>query len=148
VRDHQACAVGKALGRADVAEQDDGYANLEAELVGGEAGRVAGVEVFGRVSLCMCWVGDFVSGGVDVLLSREGRNGLVIEGVHVFVRRGEDGAFDEAVVISVGGVVEGAVDVVDETFGVVGQVGRGKHKVRDKQMFMARRRRWRWMWGV
>ena len=64
MRDHQACAIGKALSRADVAEQDDRYANLEVEPVGGETGRVAGVEVFGRVSLCMCWVGDFVSGGV------------------------------------------------------------------------------------
>ena len=83
------------------------------------------MEELGRVSLCMCWVSDFVSGGVEVFLSREGHNGLVIEGVHVFVPRGEDGAFDEVLVISVGGVIEGAVDVVDEAFGVVGQVGGG-----------------------
>jgi hypothetical protein len=116
--------------------------------MGCEAGRVAGVEVFDRVSLSVRWVGDFVSGGVDVLLSREGRHGLVVEGVHVFVSRGEDGAFDEVVVISIGGVIEGAIDVVDETFGVVGQVGRGEHEVRDKEMFMAGRRRWRCMWCV
>jgi hypothetical protein len=136
------------LGRADVAEQDDRYANLEAQLVGSEAGRVAGVEELGRELSCMCWVGDFVSRGVDVFLSREGRNGLVIEGVHVFVRRSEDGAFDEVFVISVGGVVEGAVDVVDEAFGIVGQLGGGEHEVRDEQMFMERRRRRRCVGGV
>ena len=54
MRDHQACAVDKALGRANVAEQDDRYANLETKLMGGEAGGVAGVEVFGRVSLSVC----------------------------------------------------------------------------------------------
>jgi len=56
VRDDQACAVGKALGRADVAEQDDRYANLEAQLVRSEAGRVAGVEELGRELSCMCKV--------------------------------------------------------------------------------------------
>ena len=83
-----------------------------------------------------------------MLFSREGRDGVVIKGVHVFVSRGEDGAFDEVVVISVGGIVEGAVDVVDEAFGVVGQVGGGEHEVRDKQMFMTGRRWWCCMWGV
>ena len=94
MHDHQPCAVGKALGRADVAEQDDRYANLEAQLVGDEAGRVAGVEVFGGVSLRVCRVGDFICRGVDELFSWEGRNGLVIEdiearsGVCVWVMRG------------------------------------------------------------
>ena len=115
---HQPCAVGEALGRADVKEQDDRYANLEAQLVGAEAGRVAGVEVFGGVSLRVCRVGDFICRGVDGLFSWEGRNGLVIEDIHVFVCRGEDGAFDEVGVLSIGRVIEGAVDVVDEAFGV------------------------------
>jgi len=106
------------LGRADVKEQDDRYANLEAQLVGAEAGRVAGVEVFGGVSLRVCRVGDFICRGVDGLFFWEGRNGLVIEDIHVFVCRGEDGAFDEVGVLSIGRVIEGAVDVVDEAFGV------------------------------
>jgi hypothetical protein len=44
-----------------------------------------------------------------------------IEGIHVFVPGGEDGAFDKAKVLSIGSNVERAVNVVDEALGVVVQ---------------------------
>ena len=45
-----------------------------------------------------------IGGGVDKLFSGKGRHRMGIEGIHVFVPGGEDGALDKVEVLSVGGV--------------------------------------------
>jgi hypothetical protein len=64
-----------------------------------------------------------------------------IEGIHVFVPGGEDGAFDKAKVLSIGSNVERAVNVVDEALGVVVQFVGSEHEGWNDDMFWERRRR-------
>jgi len=63
-----------------------------AEVVGGEAGRVDGVEIFGRKHVGLCLVSHPIGGGVDKLFSGKGLHRMRIEGIHVSVPGGEDGA--------------------------------------------------------
>ena len=95
MHDHQPGTIGEAESRADVAEQNDWDSDFEAGVVGGKAGRVDGVEVFGREHVGLCLVSHPIGGGVDELLSRKGRHRMGIEGIHVFVPGGEDGALDQ-----------------------------------------------------
>ncbi len=147
MHDDQPGTIGEAESRADVAEQNDWDPDFEAEVVGSEAGRVDGVEVFGREHVGLCLVSHPIGGGVDELLSRKGRHRMGIEGIHVFVPGGEDGAFDKATVLSIGSNVEGAVDVVDEALGVVVQFVGREHEGWNDDVFGGRRRRRRY-WRV
>lgn len=92
MHDHQPGTIGEAESRADVAEQNDWDPDFEAKLVGGEAGRVDGVEVFGRKHVGLCLVSHPIGRGVDKLFSGKGRHSMGIEGIHVSVPGGEDGA--------------------------------------------------------
>jgi hypothetical protein len=85
-------------------------------------------------------VSHAIGGGVDKFFSGKGRHCMGIEGIHVFVPRGEDGAFDKATVLSIGSDVERAVDVVDEALGVVVQFVRSDHEGRNDDVFWGRRR--------
>ena len=66
-----------------------------------------------------------------------------IEGIHVFVSGGEDGALDKVGVLSVGNVVERAINMVNEAARVVVQLVGSEHKRRNDDVFWGRRRR-RW----
>ena len=80
MHDHQPGTVGEAESRADVAEQNDWNPDFEAELVGGEAGRVDGVKVLGRKHVGLCLVSHPIGGGVDKLFSGKGRHRMSEEG--------------------------------------------------------------------
>jgi hypothetical protein len=67
-----------------------------------------------------------------------------IEGIHVFVSGGEDGALDKVGVLSVGNVVERAINMVNEAARVVVQLVGSEHKRRNDDVFWGRRRRRRW----
>ena len=71
-----------------------------------------------------------------------------IEGIHVFVPGGEDGALDEVGVLSIGSVVERAINMVNEAARVVVQVVGSDHKRGNDHVVWGRRRRrrsrWRW----
>jgi len=64
VHDHHPGTIGEAESRADVAEQNDWEIHFEAELVGGEARRVDGVEVLGRRHVGLCCVSHPIGGGL------------------------------------------------------------------------------------
>ena len=66
-----------------------------------------------------------------------------IEGIHVSVPGGEDRALDEVGVLSVGNVVERAINMVNEAARVVVQLVGSEHKRRNDDVFWGRRRR-RW----
>ena len=66
-----------------------------------------------------------------------------IEGIHVFVSGGEDGALDKVGVLSVGNVVERAINMVNEAARVVVQLVGSERKRRNDDVFWGRRRR-RW----
>jgi hypothetical protein len=70
-----------------------------------------------------------------------------IEGIHVFVPGGENGALDKVGVLSVGSDVERAINMVDEAARVVVQFVGSDHEGRNDDMFWGRRRRRR-CWGV
>jgi len=78
-----------------------------AEVVGGEAGRVDGVEVLGRKHVGLCLVSHPIGGGVDKLFSGKGLHRMRIEGTtSLFL--GARMALDQVGVLSVGRVVERA----------------------------------------
>ena len=110
---HQPGTIREAESRADVTEQNDWNPDFEAELVGGEAGRVDGVEVFGREHVGLCLVSHPIGGGVDKLFSGKERHSMGIEGINVSVPGGKDGALDKVGVLSVGNVVERAINMVN-----------------------------------
>jgi hypothetical protein len=89
VHHHQPGTIGEAKSRADVAEQNDWDPDFEAEVVGGEAGRVDGVEVFERKHVGLCLVSHRIGGGVDKPFSGKGRHCMVIEGINVFCSWGQ-----------------------------------------------------------
>ncbi len=62
MHDDQPGTIGEAESRADVAEKNDWDPDFEAELVGGEAGRVDGVEIFGRKHVGLCVVSHPIGG--------------------------------------------------------------------------------------
>ena len=144
MRDDQPGTIGEAESRADVAEQNDWDPDFEAELVGSEAGRVDRMKVFGRKHVGLCVVSHPIGGGVDKLFSGKGRHRMGIEGIHVFVPGGEDGALDEVGVLSVGNVVERAINMVNEAARVVVQLVGSEHKRWNDDVFWGRRRRRRW----
>ena len=110
MHDHQPGTIGEAESGADVAEQDDRNPDFEPEVVGGEAGRVDGMKVFERKHVGLCLVSHPVGGGVDKLFSGKGRHSMGIQGIHVFVPGSEDAALDKVGMLSVGNVVERAIN--------------------------------------
>jgi hypothetical protein len=64
-----------------------------------------------------------------------------IEGIHVFLPGGEDGALDKAGVLSIGSDVERAINMVDEAASVVVQLVGSDHEGRNDDIFRGRRRR-------
>ena len=64
-----------------------------------------------------------------------------IEGIHVFVSGGEDGALDKVGVLSVGNVVERAINMVNEAARVVVQLVGSEHERWNDDVFWGRRRR-------
>ena len=128
MHDHQPGTIGEAESRADIAEQNDWDSDFEAELVGGEAGRVDGVEIIGRKHVGLCLVSHPIGGGVDKLFSGKGCDCMVIEGTNVCVPGGEDGALNKVGVLSVGNVVERAINVLNEAARVVVQLVGSEHK--------------------
>ena len=72
MHDHQPGIIGEAESRANVAEQNNWDPDFEAELVGGEAERVDGLEVLVRKHVGLCFVSHPIGGGVDKLFSRKG----------------------------------------------------------------------------
>ena len=146
MHDHQPGTVGEAKSRAGVAEQNDWNPDVEAELVGGEAWRVDRMKVFGRKHVGLCVVSHPIGGGVDKLFSGKGRHRMGIEGIHIFVPGGEDGALDKVGVLSVDNVVEIAINTVNEAARVVVQFVGSEHKRRNDDVFWERRRRRRRRW--
>jgi hypothetical protein len=64
-----------------------------------------------------------------------------IEGIHVFVSGGEDGALDKVGVLPVGNVIERAINMVNEAARVAVQLVGTEHKRRNDDVFWRRRRR-------
>jgi hypothetical protein len=132
--------VGEAESGADFAEQDDWNPDFEAELVGGS------MKVFGRKHVGLCLVSHPISGGVDKLFSGKGPNRMGIEGIHVSVHGGEDRALDQVGELSVGRVVERAINITAAR--VIVQVVGSDHKRGNDHVVWGRqrRRRSRWRW--
>ncbi len=120
--------------RVDIAEKDDWDAQLEAQLVRGEAGRIERIEELHGVIVSVLVLGHLVCRKVHLLPSREGEDCVVVDGVDVLVLGGEDGAFYDVVVLPVGLVVEGTVHMLEELVGVVVEVSRREHAVRHHKI--------------
>jgi len=61
--------------------------------------------------VALCFVSHPIGGEVDKLLSVKGRYCIFIKSINAFVPGGEDGAVDKVGVLSVGLVVEIAINV-------------------------------------
>jgi hypothetical protein len=100
--------------------------------VGSEAGRVDGVEVFGREHVSLWPVSHPIGGRIDKLFSGKGCHRMGIEDIHVFVPEAEDGAIDEVGVLSIGTVVKRAINMVNEAARVIVQLVGSEHKRRNE----------------